>query len=73
MLTNQGFRLFPFGILAIRSPFFPKILGIMLIVASFATLAHSFLHIVLPAYKHVVSRVTMPIDALGELSMVHLR
>lgn len=65
-----GLWLFPFGLLVIKSGFFPKILGVLLIVACFAYLTSSFISIVLPAYQHVVSQFTLPLFALGELSMI---
>jgi hypothetical protein len=64
-----GLWLLPLGILVIRSRFVPTILGVLLIAASFAALAHSFGFLVLPAYKHVIAPITVPIDAIGELSI----
>ena len=64
-----GLWLFPFGILVIKSGFFPKLLGILLIVAGFAYLTGSVASIVLPAHMHVVSQVTLPLEA-GELPMI---
>jgi hypothetical protein len=64
-----GLWLLPFGILVIRSRFFPRVLGILLIAASFAALAHSVGFLVLPAYKHVIAPITVPVDAIGELSI----
>ncbi len=65
-----GLWLFPFGILVIKSGFFPKLLGVLLIVGCFAYLTASFTSIVLPAHRHVVSLVTLPFYAIGELSMI---
>ena len=64
-----GLWLFPFGILVIRSGFFPRVLGILLMVAGFALLTSSVTAIVLPAYEGVVSRVTMPLS-LGEFPII---
>jgi hypothetical protein len=61
--------LFPFGILVIKSGFFPKLLGVLLMVAGFAYLTVSFTSIVLPAYIHVVSQVMMPLY-FGEVPMI---
>jgi hypothetical protein len=55
-----GLWLFPFGMLVIRSGFFPKILGILLIVAGTAYLTASFASIVLPAQRQVVSLIAQP-------------
>lgn len=62
--------LFPFGILVIKSGFFPKLLGVLLIVGCFAYLTVSFTAIVFPAHRHVVNQVALPFYAIGELSMI---
>lgn len=64
-----GLWLFPFGVLVIKAGFFPKILGIWLIVAGFAYLTVSLTSMVLPAHAHVVTQVTLPMEA-GELAMI---
>ncbi len=64
-----GLWLFPFGILIIKSGFFPRILGILLIVAGFGYLTSSVTSIVLPEYRHVVSRVMMPLY-FGEVPII---
>jgi hypothetical protein len=64
-----GLWLFPFGILVIKSGFFPRVLGILLMVAGFGYLTSSVTSIVLPAYSHVVSQVTMPLY-FGEFPII---
>ncbi|MGZ3674132.1 MAG: DUF4386 domain-containing protein [Ktedonobacterales bacterium] len=64
-----GLWLFPFGILVIKSGFFPRVLGILLMVAGFAYLTSSVTSIILPAYEHVVSQAAMPLG-LGELPII---
>ena len=64
-----GLWLFPFGILVFKSGFFPRILGILLIVAGFAYLTVSITSIVLPAYLPVVSQVMTPLY-FGELPII---
>jgi hypothetical protein len=64
-----GLWLFPFGILVIKSGFFPRILGVLLLVAGLAYLASSFTSIVLPEHRQVVSRVMMPLY-FGELPII---
>jgi hypothetical protein len=64
-----GLWLFPFGILVIKSGFFPRILGILLMVAGFAYLTSSVASIVLPEYRHVVSRFMMPLY-FGEVPII---
>ena len=64
-----GLWLFPFGILVIKSCFFPRILGILLMVAGFGLLTSSATSIVLPEYEHVVSQAMMPLG-LGEFPII---
>jgi hypothetical protein len=64
-----GLWLFPFGILVIKSGFFPRILGILLMVAGIAYLTSSSTSIVLPAYTHVVSQFMMPLY-FGEVPII---
>ena len=64
-----GLWLLPFGILAIKSGFFPRVLGILLLVAGVANLTNGVTSIVLPAYSHVVSLVTMPLF-FGEFPII---
>ncbi len=64
-----GLWLFPFGILVFKSGFFPKILGILLIIAGFAYLTVSITSIVLPAYRPVVSQVMTPLY-FGEFPII---
>jgi len=64
-----GLWLFPFGILVIRSGFFPRVLGILLLVAGFGNVTSSVTSIVLPTYSHVVSRATMPL-LFGEFPII---
>lgn len=62
--------LFPLGVLVIKSKFFPKILGVLLIIGCFAYLTLSFTSIVFPAYRSVVDHFAMPFYAIGELSLI---
>lgn len=64
-----GLWLFPFGILVIKSGFFPRILGILLLVAGLGNLTSGATSIVWPAYSHVVSQATMPL-VFGEFPMI---
>ncbi len=64
-----GLWLFPFGILVIRSGFFPRILGILLLIAGFAYITGSVISIVLPDYMHIISRVLMPLY-FGEFPII---
>jgi hypothetical protein len=64
-----GLWLFPFGVLVMRSGFLPRVLGILLIVNSFAYPAVSLTLWLLPSYLNVVNRFAM-IAELGELWIV---
>jgi hypothetical protein len=64
-----GLWLFPFGILVIKSGFFPRVLGILLLVAGFGYVTSSVTSIVLPAYSDVVSKATMPL-LFGEFPII---
>jgi len=64
-----GLWLFPFGALVIKSGYFPRILGILLLVAGFAYLASSVTSIVLPEQRRAISRVLMPLY-FGELPII---
>lgn len=65
-----GLWLLPLGILVIKSGFFPKALGVLLVVACFAYVTGSITSILVPDYMRVVSRVTLPVAGIGELLMV---
>jgi uncharacterized protein DUF4386 len=61
--------LYPIGMLVIKSRFLPRVIGILLIAASFAGLAYSFGLIVMPDRRQIITLLTMPIDSIGELSL----
>jgi len=65
-----GLWLFPFGVLVIKSGFFPRVLGALLIIGCFAYLTVSFTALVFPAHRQLVSQVALPFFAVGELSMI---
>jgi hypothetical protein len=64
-----GLWLFPFGILVFRSGFFPRVLGVWLIVNGSAYVALSLCALLLPQYAGMVSRYTFPL-LFGELAMM---
>jgi hypothetical protein len=61
-----GLWLFPLGLLVYRSGFFPRILGVLLMLNCFTYPANSFTSLLLPQYEHIVSRWMMPLT-FGEL------
>jgi hypothetical protein len=65
-----GLWLFPFGWLVIKSGFFPRILGVLLIVAGFGYLVHSLTFFLFPHYEAIVSSYMAVPEAIGELAMV---
>lgn len=64
-----GLWLFPFGILVIKSGFFPRVLGIPLLIAGVGYVTAGLTSIVLPVYSQVVSQATMPL-LLGEFPII---
>ncbi len=64
-----GLWLFPFGILVMRSGYFPRLLGILLLVAGFGYVTSSVTAIVFPGYSEIVSRVAMPF-LFGEFPII---
>ncbi|HZO20649.1 MAG TPA: DUF4386 domain-containing protein, partial [Gemmatimonadaceae bacterium] len=64
-----GLWLFPLGMLAIRSRFVPRILGVLLIIAGGGYLASSTVLLVLPRFADVVVPVAS-ILYFGELPFI---
>jgi hypothetical protein len=64
-----GLWLFPFGILTIRSHYFPRFLGVLLFVSGFAYVVTSITAVALPARLDLVSRLMSPLY-FGEVVMV---
>src|SRR6266446_878602 len=64
-----GLWLFPLGVLAYRSRFLPRFLGVWLIINGFAYLAMSFTGLLLPQYEDMVSNISFPAQ-LGELAFM---
>ena len=67
---SWGPWLFPFGVLVMRSRFLPRILGILLIVNSFAYVAAGLTSLLLPDYASLVSRFATIPEVAGELSIM---
>ena len=64
-----GLWLLPFGVLVYRSGFIPRILGVWLIINGLAYPAISFTALLLPQYRGIVSRITLPL-LFGEAAMM---
>jgi Domain of unknown function (DUF4386) len=66
-----GLWLFPFGALVMKSNFFPRILGIFLVIAGIAYVVHCFVSLLLPGSKMMAYQVTtMVARAFGELPIM---
>ena len=64
-----GLWLLPFGLLAIRSGFIPRVLGILLLVAGCAYVVDSMTTLVLPQYAKAVSSVAGVLE-IAEVPMI---
>lgn len=62
--------LFFLGLLVFKSGFFPRILGVLLIVACFGYVADSLAPLLLPSYAHVVGRFASIPLTLGEPAFI---
>ncbi len=66
-----GLWLLPFGLLVFKSRFLPRILGVLLIIAGFAYVAHSFTSLLLPGQRYIVYEyATMVARAAGEFPIM---
>jgi Domain of unknown function (DUF4386) len=64
-----GLWLLPLGILAYRSRFMPRFLGIWLVINGFAYIASSFAGLLFPQYEQMVSNFLFP-ALFGELAFM---
>lgn len=64
-----GLWLIPFGMLVIKSRWFPKVLGILLFIAGGVYLIGCVARLVFPAFYGIISPFILPL-ALGELGIV---
>jgi uncharacterized membrane protein len=64
-----GLWLFPFGLLAIRSGFIPRLLGVLLLIAGLGYVTGFFGPLLLPQYSSLIDQITMVL-AFGELPIV---
>jgi hypothetical protein len=63
-----GFHLVLLGYLVYRSGFFPRILGILLIIGAVGYLAQSYGHILAPQFDDVLATVVLVLSVPGELA-----
>lgn len=65
-----GLWLYPFGYLALKSGFIPKILGVLLIIGCFGYLIDSFSFLLIPSCYNTISNFTTIPISIGEISMI---
>lgn len=65
-----GLWLFPFGYLAIKSRFIPKILGVLLIIGGVTYLVDSSLALLNPLFRKSITDILLLPLGIGEISMV---
>ena len=63
-----GFHLLLLGYLVYKSGFWPRILGILLLLASLGYLAQSYGHILAPQYDDLLSMIVVVVTVPGELA-----
>jgi hypothetical protein len=63
-----GFHLLLLGYLVYKSGFWPKILGILLVIGSVGYLAQSYGHLLAPQYDGILSTVVIVLSIPGELA-----
>jgi hypothetical protein len=68
--TFWGLWLFPLGVLVIRSGWFPKVLGFLLMASCIAYVAGSFTSVMFPTWMHAVTTVTLPVGGIGEFAII---
>ncbi len=63
-----GFHLLLLGYLVYRSGFLPKILGVLIFIASVGYLSQSYGHILLPQYDGILATIVVVLSVPGELA-----
>jgi len=64
-----GLWLLPFGYLVYKSGFIPRLLGIFLILNGIAYIIPSFVSLLFPDYRTIITPFAMPFLILGEISI----
>lgn len=62
-----GLWLLPLGFLAIRSGYFPKVLGLLLLIGCFSYLIELFAHFLAPGFADDIAPATGTLEALSEM------
>ena len=66
-----GLWLLPLGLLVMKSGWFPKILGWLLVVSCVGYVTGSFIHVMFPARMHAASMYTLSLGGLGEFAIIN--
>jgi hypothetical protein len=69
LMSIWGLWLIPFGMLVIKSGWFPRILGVLLFIAGGVYMISCVARLVFPAFYSVISPFLLPL-AMGELGIV---
>jgi hypothetical protein len=65
-----GLWLFPFGILVFNSRFLPRVLGVFLIIAGVAYVAHCIVSLLLPDHQSVIYERATMVGRAGEVPII---
>lgn len=68
-LVFFGIYLFILGYLVFKSGYFPRILGVLLIIASLSYLMDSFTSFLFPSYEAITSQIMIAPTVIAELSL----
>ena len=64
-----GLWLLPFGYLAYKSGVIPRLIGVFLILNGIAYIISSFVSLLFPDYRTIITQFAMPFLILGEFSI----
>jgi hypothetical protein len=65
-----GLWLLPLGMLAYKSGFIPRTIGVLLVLACFAYVAHAVTWLLAPSAAGLVGNLGMPFEIAGEVSLL---
>jgi hypothetical protein len=65
-----GLWLLPLGLLAYKSGFIPRTIGVLLVMACFAYVAHALMWVLAPGAAVLANSLAMPFEIAGEVSLL---
>jgi hypothetical protein len=65
-----GLWLLPLGMLAYKSGFIPRTIGVLLVMACFAYVAHALTWVLVPGAAGLANNLGMPFEIAGEVSLL---